>query len=129
MKRMLICFCCAAFFISMAAAALSLAGQGADLSGNWVVRWLDNNTSNPVTLTQTDGSLKGTYVNDSRDVCSVSGKLVQNNSRVALIVDCPKWDIMMEGALSPDGKTVEGAYLAYGTARGSFVMTKKQQSY
>ncbi len=104
---------------------MSLSGQVIDFSGKWIVRWLDNDTRNPISLTKTDGRLDGTYVNDKKDICSVSGHLVQNSNRITLHVDCPKWDISMEGVPSLDGNTIEGTYFAYGKSRGSFVITRK----
>jgi len=41
-----------------------------------------------------------------------------------LHVECPKWDIEMEGYPSLDGKLIVGKYLAYEKAVGGFIMTK-----
>jgi len=111
--------------LAITGVAASIFGQAAtDFSGTWIVRWLSNDTRNPMSLTQTDGHLTGTYVNDKNDTCSVSGEYTQNNSRITLRIDCPKWDIKMEGLPSLDGKTIEGKYMAYGTSTGGFVMIK-----
>jgi hypothetical protein len=111
---------------SMAGVTLSISEQTViDFSGTWIVRWLDNDSRNPMSLTQTDGRLTGTYVNDKKDTCSVVGEYAQNNNRITLRIDCPKWDINMEGLPSLDAKTIEGSYIAYGTSKGAFVMTKK----
>lgn len=111
----------------LALTAVASTGGQNSLSGDWIVKWLDNNTLNPMTISQADGRLMGTYINDSKEICSVTGHPVKNSSRVTLNIDCPKWDISMEGTVSGDGNTIEGTYRAYGTSQGGFLMTRKQQ--
>lgn len=113
----------AVIVLTIILATPSPAEQSIDFSGKWIVRWMDNDTRNPITLTQADGRLDGTYVNDSKDSCKVSGHLVKNN-RVTLHIDCPKWDISMEGTASSDGNIIEGTYSAYGTSKGGFEMKR-----
>jgi len=66
--------------LTVTAVTLSLSGQVIDFSGKWIIRWRDNNTNNSVSLTQTDGRLDGTYVNDNKDIYSVSGHLAPKNN-------------------------------------------------
>jgi len=96
-----------------------------DFSGSWIVRWLDNDTRNPISLTQINERLNGTYTNDKKETCSISGQLVQKNNHITLRVDCPQWDIVMDGVPSSDGNTIKGIYIAYGTSKGDFEMTRK----
>ena len=96
-----------------------------DFSGKWQVRWLSNDSRNPMTLSQTSGKLTGTYINDAKDQCPVSGEFVAATRQVTLRIACPKWGIEMEGYASLDGKFIVGKYLAYGNAVGGFVMTKE----
>jgi len=108
------------------AGALSHSGQAVtDFSGKWQVRWLSNDSRNPMTLTQTSGKLTGAYINDAKDPCSVSGDFAAATRQVTLRIACPKWGIEMEGYASLDGKLIVGKYLAYGNAVGGFTMTKK----
>ena len=108
------------------AGALSHSGQAVtDFSGKWQVRWLSNDSRNPLTLSQASGKLTGTYINDAKDHCSVSGEFAAATRQVTLRIACPKWNIEMEGYASLDGKLVVGKYVAYGNAVGGFTMTKK----
>jgi hypothetical protein len=96
-----------------------------DFSGRWQVRWLSNDSRNPMTLNQTSGKFTGTYINDAKDQCSVSGEFAAVTRQVTLRIACPKWGIEMEGYASLDGKLIVGNYLAYGNAAGGFTMTKE----
>jgi hypothetical protein len=89
------------------------------------VRWLSNDSRNPMILNQASGKFTGTYINDAKDHCSVSGEFAAASRQVTLRIACPKWDIEMEGYASLDGKLIVGKYLAYGNAVGGFTMTKK----
>ncbi len=110
----------------MMAGSLSYSGQAVtDFSGKWQARWLSNDSRNPVTLNQASGKLTGTYINDAKDHCSVSGEFASATRQVTLRIACPKWGIEMEGYASLDGKLIVGKYLAYGNAVGGFTMTKK----
>ena len=95
-----------------------------EFTGKWTVRWLSNDTRNPIALTQTEGRFSGTYINDSKDHCSISGKFTEDIRQITLRVECPKWVIEMEGYPSLDGKLIVGKYLAYKGAIGGFIMTK-----
>lgn len=108
------------------AGSLAHPGQAiTDFSGKWHVRWLSNDSRNPMTLNQTSGKFTGTYINDAKDRCSVSGEFAATTRQVTLHIACPKWGIDMEGYASLDGKLIVGKYLAYGNAVGGFTMTKK----
>lgn len=96
-----------------------------NFSGKWTVRWLSNDSRNPLTLTQNVTKFTGLYINDAKDNCNVSGDLDTANKFIKLEVKCPKWDIQMEGFSTLDGKTIVGEYLAYGKAVGGFIMSKE----
>ena len=96
-----------------------------DFSGTWTVRWLSNDSRNPMKLAQKVTYFTGVYINDAKDNCSVSGALDTTNQLIKLQVKCPKWDIQMEGFPTLDGKTIVGEYLAYGKAAGGFIMTRE----
>jgi hypothetical protein len=96
-----------------------------DFSGTWQVRWLSNDSLNPLILNQASEKFTGTYVNDAKDRCSVTGEFGAATRQVTLHIACPKWGIDMEGYASLDGKLIVGKYLAYGNAIGGFAMTKK----
>jgi hypothetical protein len=108
------------------AGALSHSGQAVtDFSGKWQVRWLSNDSRNPMSLNQASGNLTGTYINDAKDHCSVSGEFAAATRQVMLRIVCLKWNIEMEGYASLDGKLIVGKYVAYGNAVGGFTMIKK----
>jgi len=95
-----------------------------DLSGSWTVRWISNDSRNPMTLTQNAMKFTGQYRNDAMQYCAVSGDMDPESQLIKLQIQCPKWDINMEGFPTLDGSTVVGNYLAYGKAVGGFIMTK-----
>jgi hypothetical protein len=110
----------------MTAGSLPHAEQAVtDFSGKWQVRWLSNDSRNPMTLSQTSGKLTGFYVNDAKDNCYVWGEFAADVRKLTLRIICPKWGIEMEGYPSLDGKLIVGKYLAYGNAVGGFTMTKE----
>ncbi len=57
-----------ALILSQSAPAL----EPAELAGSWVAGW-PNGTQNALSLRFIDGRFSGTYVNDARDQCSVTG--------------------------------------------------------
>ena len=106
--------------------ALSHAGQAVtDFSGKWQVRWLANDSRNPMSLNQDFGRFAGIYTNDAKVACYVSGEFTADIRKVILRIVCKEWGIEMEGYPSLDGKLIVGKYLAYGNAVGGFVMTKE----
>ena len=125
MKKLLFVTAILVASITMAG-SLSHSGQAVtDFSGKWQVRWLSNDSRNPMSLSQASGKLTGTYINDAKDHCSVSGEFAAVTRQVTLRIACPKWGIEMEGYPSLDGKLIVGKYLAYGNAVGGFTMTKE----
>ncbi len=101
--------------------------NGNELSGSWMVTWADDQKNhNEMSLTYADGSLSGTYINDSQDSCPVSGALAEANGHLILHIKCPKWGIEMDGTASAGGKTAKGTYWAYGDTSGPFTMTKHE---
>ena len=95
-----------------------------DLVGRWSVTW-SNASKNPMSLANKNGRFSGTYENDDKDSCSVTGNFLASNQHVALQIVCPKWDIRMQGTASKDSKTIRGNYQAYVDGVGKFVMTKQ----
>jgi hypothetical protein len=76
-----------------------------------------------MSLSYGNGSFSGTYINDSKDSCAVSGNFDDKTSGLMLMVECPKWEIRMEGTAA-SGTMVRGSYRAYGQVHGGFTMTK-----
>lgn len=95
-----------------------------DLAGRWTVTWSDT-SKNVMSLANKSGRLSGTYENDDRDSCQVTGNFLASNQHLALQIVCPKWDIRMQGAASKDGNTIRGSYQAHVDGVGKFVMTKQ----
>ena len=106
-------------------AGLGLAKAGADdLAGRWRVIW-SNTSRNAISLANKSGRFSGSYENDDKDSCSVTGNFLASNQHVALQIVCPKWDIRMQGTASKDSKTIRGSYQANVDSVGKFVMTKQ----
>lgn len=78
-----------------------------------------------MSLTNKGGRFFGTYENDAKDSCSVTGNLQAETRRVAFQIVCPKWDIRMQGLAPPNGKTISGNYQAYVDDAGGFKMVKQ----
>ncbi len=95
-----------------------------DLAGRWAVTW-SNTSRNAMTLANNSGRFSGTYDNDDKESCTVTGNFLASNRHLALQIVCPKWDIRMQGTVSKDGKTIRGGYQAYVDGVGKFVMTKQ----
>ena len=95
-----------------------------DLAGRWIVTW-SNTSKNAMTLVNKNGRLSGTYENEDKDSCPLTGNFLASNQHVALQIVCPKWDIRMQGAASKDSKTIRGSYQANVDGVGKFVMTKQ----
>jgi hypothetical protein len=95
-----------------------------DLAGRWTVTW-SNTSKNAMTLANKSGRLSGTYENEDKDSCSLTGNFLPSNQRVALQIVCPKGDIRMQGVASKDNKTIRGSYQANVDSVGKFVMTKQ----
>jgi hypothetical protein len=95
-----------------------------DLVGRWTVTW-SNTSKNAMTLANKSGRLSGTYENEDKDSCSLTGNFLTSNQHVALQIVCPKWDIRMQGVASKDSKTIRGSYQANVDSVGKFVMTKQ----
>lgn len=102
------------------------AGKFAPLTGTWIVRWMESDGTNPITLTEAGGVLAGTYKNDKGVVCPITGERLSNGSGMKFTVTCPDWRIEMEGAATPSARMAAGTYLAYGNAAGAFVMTRQK---
>jgi hypothetical protein len=108
-------------------AGLGVAGAGADdlaLAGRWTVTW-SNTSKNIMSLADKEGRLSGSYENDEKESCSVTGNFLGSNQHVAIQIVCPKWDIRMQGIATKDGTTIRGNYQAYVDGVGKFVMTKQ----
>src|SRR5689334_4732697 len=85
-----------------------------DITGAWIAVWSDN-SRNDLVLGHSGGQqLSGSYVNDAKEHCNVTGNLLDGVKRFVLTVRCPRWDILMEGVVAGDGRTAKGSYRAYG---------------
>lgn len=114
---MLLCFC-------LAGQGLAQAPQRMSLEGSWTFIW-DNDAKNTNTsaLKQGAGTFTGTYVNDAKDQCPVAGRMT-SASAIALTIVCPKWEIRAEGSIT-NAQLVVGNYVAYGSSKGTFRMSRQ----
>jgi hypothetical protein len=102
---------------------VALAGAD-DLEGSWTVTW-SNTSKNEMKLANKNGRFSGSYENDDKESCSLTGNYLASNQHLAFQIVCPKWDIRMQGIASKDNKTIRGSYQAYVDGVGKFVMTKQ----
>jgi hypothetical protein len=109
-----------AFFVLLGFVGPATAG---DLTGRWIIRW-ENNTKNEnaASLTLHGDRLSGTYINDSKASCSVTGNV--RDQIFSLTIVCPQWDIRMQGHQTADGRNASGKYQAYIDTKGVFTMRK-----
>lgn len=94
-----------------------------DLSGTWTFTWdNDGKNTNPVVLKHAEGTISGTYTNDSKQNCPVAGRL-NSSAGVILVIMCPTWDIKCEGSVESPA-SIDGKYVAYGDSNGNFKMSR-----
>ncbi|MEQ1752559.1 MAG: hypothetical protein ABL973_00335 [Micropepsaceae bacterium] len=107
-------------------AALTASASATDLTGKWRVTWAQNvNNTNNLDLTQSENRITGTYVNDAKENCRITGTIDEAGTQLALQVACKTWGIRMEGTVSVDRTTVSGNYAAYLDDKGTFVMKRR----
>jgi hypothetical protein len=111
-------------FIQAFAGSASAQSGVDDLAGRWTVAW-PNNSKNTMTLMSKNGRFSGTYENDDKEPCSVTGNFQASNRHLAFQIVCPKWDIRMQGIASQNSKTISGSYQAYIDGTGQFTMAKQ----
>ncbi len=123
MRRVKILGCTLLILAVSNSAALSGAG---DLTGQWIVRWDNNpNNENAMSLGLHEGRVSGTYINDAKASCTVTGNIQAKTRDFSLTIVCPKWDIRMQGTISIGWKNASGGYQAYVKSQGDFTMKKR----
>src|ERR1700746_3505550 len=90
------------FLTSFMGSGLGWAGAD-DLAGSWTVIW-SNTSKNDMKLANKNGRFSGSYENDDKESCSLTGNYLASNQHVALQIVCPKWDIRMQVIDSRDRK-------------------------
>jgi len=112
---------CGLLFLAMTAGQTG----AAELAGRWLIRWDDNpKNENALSLSARNDRLTGTYINDSKNSCTVTGNINVRTQEFALTIVCPAWDIRMHGSGAGDGRSAAGSYQAYVNSRGKFTMRK-----
>ena len=109
---------------SVATASLAQPPRQMDFGGSWTFTW-DNNPRNMNLgdLKQGTGTFTGTYVNDAKDKCPLVGRM-SSPTAVTLTIVCPLWEIRADGSIT-NSQLVVGSYVAYGSSRGTFQMSRK----
>lgn len=95
-----------------------------DYSGEWTLKWVDSDSRHPVSLAQKETVLSGIYTNAEDVACSVSGNHARN-LEVELAIDCPQWDISLNGISTQKGTVITGRYEGEGKA-GTFILLKNK---
>jgi len=96
----------------LAVALVALCAPAFAQSNSWTIEWLKSDRSsynpistNPVTLSIVNGNVTGSYVNDEKETCSVTGRIS------FFTVQCPMWRIeLSQTTVSTDGRTISGTY-------------------
>ena len=95
-----------------------------DLDGRWTVAW-PNNTKNTLRLTYSGGGYSGIYVSDDGALCPTTASFKSATGAVSFHVVCPTWNVHMNGTVAANGASVSGSYVAHGSSKGSFSMTRQ----
>ncbi len=95
-----------------------------DYSGEWTLKWVNSDSRHPVSLAQKGNELSGIYTNSEDLSCSITGSHTRE-LKITLVIDCPEWDIGMEGISTQKGTVFSGNYQAPGN-NGKFMMFKNK---
>jgi hypothetical protein len=115
----------ATFGLAILTLAMGFAANLPDISGNWLIKW-DSGPPNALFLTNTGGDLSGTYTNDAKQTCSVTGHYSAANRDFAVHIQCSNYNVELQGSLSADGATAPGKYWFKGTMTGTFTMARAE---
>jgi hypothetical protein len=100
-----------------------------DLGGSWTIMWVNDPANvNPLMLTQKGDKIEGTYINDKKEKCKVTGVIDREKGTVKFTIKGsePNFEITCDGTLG-DGKVIKGRYVAYGNANGDFSMSRMEK--
>ena len=114
----MLCFCLAV------TKGLAQAPQQMSLEGSWTFIW-DNNSknTNAGNLKQGAGTFTGTYINDAKENCPLVGRMTSPTA-ITIAIVCPRWEIRADGSIT-NSQLVVGNYVAYGSSKGTFQMSRK----
>jgi hypothetical protein len=105
-------------------------GPNADsLNGAWVITWPPgkenadgtenlNSTRNHLTLAADKLHLTGSYIDNDKSSCPLTGDLAAETKKVTIHIDCAQWKIDLNGVASSDSHQIKGAFTALGTSSG-----------
>jgi hypothetical protein len=96
-----------------------------DYSGEWTLKWVDSDSRHPVSLAQKENSLSGIYTNTEDEACSITGSH-NRDLEIALLVDCPEWDINLNGISTQKGTAISGRYKDSNGNTGKFLLLKNR---
>ncbi len=105
-------------------AVMAQSPQQIDLTGYWIFSWdNDPNNANTANLKQGMGTITGSYINDAKENCPITGRITSLTA-VTITITCPNWDIKADGSIV-DSNLVIGSYFAYGSTHGIYRMVRK----
>ena len=96
-----------------------------DYSGEWTLKWVDSDSRHPVSLAQKENSLSGIYTNTDDEACSMTGSH-NSDLEIALLIDCPEWDINLNGIGTQKGTAISGHYEGSNGSAGKFLLLKNK---
>ena len=100
-----------------------------NLDGSWSITWDANPENvNPVKFSQSGDKIKGTYLNDAKETCKVTGLVDREKGTVSFTIEGPssEFKIKCDGLLV-NAKLVKGSYFAYAKLKGSFRMSRNEK--
>src|SRR5207244_1340701 len=98
-----------------------------DMAGSWSITWVaDPANVNPLKLTTAGERIEGTYVNDKRTTCKVTGSVDEGKGTISFVISGPAFEVKCDGLIE-SLNLVSGSYVAYGGLRGSFRMSRIQK--
>ncbi len=96
------------------------------LAGTWSIMWCGNPANtNPIKLSQSGDTIEGTYLNDARETCKVTGRVDHKSGTASFTIkgDSARFVVLCDGIIA-SASLVEGRYQAYGNSMGSFRMSR-----
>ncbi len=100
-----------------------------DLTGSWTIFWVhdDPTNRNPIELVQSGDRIEGTYLNDARESCKVTGAIDREKRFVIFTIRGERLDFAIECTGIPaSAKVIEGRWYR-GDITGTFRMSRTEK--
>ena len=96
------------------------------LTGTWSIMWAgDPANTNPIKLSQSGDTIEGTYLNDARETCQVTGRVDHKRGSASFTITGTNTSFVVRcDGIIASASLVEGRYQAYGNSTGNFRMSR-----